>query len=884
MTPVYPWISSRGANYPLLLLIFLLPVFTYAGSSKDYGGDPKCCDHYDYWIKFPKDAEADCAYPDTDDIQVHEGSCDLLAVSKTDKKFTVPGSSNCYKIFRTYGVVNWCEYVDGSDPVVVGRDEDCDGKPGDEDIYVIVKTKYGNDPCAYDKYGYSGYTYEYQHVWYDRDSDPHNYYPAAGTKGKYCDYETNPKGFWKEVTDSNPKDYKYRPDHCEIASVGYWQYTQIIKVTDYDKPLVTFKTPDPFCSYSSDKYQGCPGAVDLSFSVQEDCSPQDVTVKAFFDKNRNGSLDTEVTNLLTGSYPAYSLAGSFPLGKHFIKILADDGCGNVGIAEIPFKVVDCKGPSPICINGLAIKLMPLIPTEDADKDGDIDEGAMTIWASDFIASPAYDCNGPVTYSVNRVGEPVDKYRTGITLTCDDAAVTLVEVHAWDAQWNDDFCITYVQVQSNEGLCPAEVPAADDTDTVVEEAPIEAYTGSGILAGHIQTEYKMPVDGVVVHRMSADTAHQLSNILGEYLFVEETMQSTYLIEPEADNNWMKGITISDLHLLKKYLMGIAELDSPYKMLAADLDASRSITEADLDLLWTLFLYQATELDSTTSWRFVPEAYVFPDTTDPWLEEIPNSILLEDLQAPRNDLNFVAVKMGDLDESISLESTEARSTGIPFVFQLPDLELTPGSTQRLDFIARDLDRIDAYQMSLAFDPDQLEVVRIVDGLVSTKNFGHQDLRSGLIHTAWHRPVDRNRATSPSEVLFSLELRAKTNLQLRDALRITPRGLPAKAIGPGAELYDIALVFETPTSVERTFSVMQNTPNPFQEQTQIRYHLPEAAGVHLRITDVNGRILREIRTEGIAGENVLNLSRNNLVPGVLFYTLTAGEYAVTRKMVVL
>ena len=57
-----------------------------------------------------------------------------------DDFFSASGDE-CYKIFRTYSVINWCEYDGISDPVVVSRDEDCDGKPGDEDVWVIVKTR-----------------------------------------------------------------------------------------------------------------------------------------------------------------------------------------------------------------------------------------------------------------------------------------------------------------------------------------------------------------------------------------------------------------------------------------------------------------------------------------------------------------------------------------------------------------------------------------------------------------------------------------------------------------------------------------------------------------------------------------------------------------------
>ncbi|PHN00535.1 hypothetical protein CRP01_41760, partial [Flavilitoribacter nigricans DSM 23189 = NBRC 102662] len=108
-------------------------------------------EQHKYKIKFPKDAEANCGTPEVDSIETEELGCDLLAVSVKDDFFSASGDE-CYKIFRTYSVINWCEYDGISDPVVVSRDEDCDGKPGDEDVWVIVMTMDDPDPC-YDYYG-----------------------------------------------------------------------------------------------------------------------------------------------------------------------------------------------------------------------------------------------------------------------------------------------------------------------------------------------------------------------------------------------------------------------------------------------------------------------------------------------------------------------------------------------------------------------------------------------------------------------------------------------------------------------------------------------------------------------------------------------------------
>jgi hypothetical protein len=132
-----------------------------------------------------------------------------------------------------------------------------------------------------------------------------------------------------------------------------------------------------------------------------------------------------------------------------------DRAGEVYTAEVPFSVVDCKAPAPICINGLAVELQPLPPETDADGDGDFDTAAMTVFASDFIASPVTDCSEPVRYSINRLGQPASLEATSLVLTCDDLGTVAVEVHAWDSARgapNHDYCETLVLVQDNAGNC------------------------------------------------------------------------------------------------------------------------------------------------------------------------------------------------------------------------------------------------------------------------------------------------------------------------------------------------------------------------------------------------------------------------------------------------
>ena len=92
-----------------------------------------------------------------------------------------------------------------------------------------------------------------------------------------------------------------------------------------------------------------------------------------------------------------------------------------------------------------------------------------------------------------------------------------------------------------------------------------------------------------------------------------------------------------------------------------------------------------------------------------------------------------------------------------------------------------------------------------------------------------------------------------------------------------------------------VLPNYPNPFNPETWIPYQLSEAAHVRIRIYDVGGGLVRELNLGEQPAGNYLSQQhaaywdgRNDVgeivSSGVYFYTLEAGDYQKTRRMIVL
>ena len=101
----------------------------------------------------------------------------------------------------------------------------------------------------------------------------------------------------------------------------------------------------------------------------------------------------------------------------------------------------------------------------------------------------------------------------------------------------------------------------------------------------------------------------------------------------------------------------------------------------------------------------------------------------------------------------------------------------------------------------------------------------------------------------------------------------------------------VEEENDALPRVFALQQNFPNPFSPlgrgtfgnpSTAISYDLPKAEWVSLKVYDLAGREvarLRESREE--AGKKSVRFYAAGLPSGVYFYTLRAGEFKQTRKL---
>ena len=109
-----------------------------------------------------------------------------------------------------------------------------------------------------------------------------------------------------------------------------------------------------------------------------------------------------------------------------------------------------------------------------------------------------------------------------------------------------------------------------------------------------------------------------------------------------------------------------------------------------------------------------------------------------------------------------------------------------------------------------------------------------------------------------------------------------------------YDFNGARHTYNSIETTpgaralptdYALAQNYPNPFNPQTTINYSIKETGFVSLKVFNLMGQEVATLVSATLdAGHYTVNFTADNLPSGIYLYTLTAGEFSQTQKMLLL
>ena len=667
---------------------------------------------------------------------------------------------------------------------------------------------------------------------------------------------TDPSCFGCEENQVGPYYFRY----TDVDPDGYYTFDQVIKVVDDSDPTIsapaTFTQSTDGGATSKNDDTPCTGEGTVSASATDACGGEDSGAEFLswtINRYENGEL--AATKNATGELVDMSTGEGSPGDTIRIVWIASDGCGNSTEAETIVTFGDDVPPTPLCVSGVTTAFMEA-------------NGQVAIWASDFDLGSFDNCTSldftmvPAGQDPALPGTEEFEDQRNYTLRCDDVT-NFVEfnVWVWDTNGLGDFCTVGVLVG---GECN----------------PVE--DGSFLIAGSIQTENGELVSEVLTTIESSTQEEfpltQTTGNNGQYAFSSTPGGFDYTVTAEKNDNHLNGVSTLDLVLMQKHILGLDEFNSAYKMIAADANNDNKISALDLIQLRELILGKIIELDNNTSWRFTSADESVFDSTNPW--PFTESIVLNDLSDNMLEEDFIAIKIGDVNGNVianSLQSAEVRTSGLS-KFLLADQDVDANQLIAVPVTANDFANVYGFQFTM--DLNGLSFVGIENGSIDVTADNLADFGDQLT-MSW----ESSEAITSAETLFTLVFKATEDVRLSNAIALNSTKTSSELYkNASLDLFNLDVEFTT-DEVDASFTVLQNEPNPFNDQTTIGFVLPERASTTIQIVNTAGEVISTETAVYEKGFNQKVLSRSdvNLSTGIYYYTIESSKLSATKKMIV-
>ncbi len=793
-------------------------------------------------------------------------NCDVTITSEEDTNLTSCGAGTVTRIFRAVGagnsvvasctqtiqVINNVNYLPQSIvwPCDIMLTNFCTSNPATDLSPDVILTI---DPTLVAVTGCSDN--RTTNRFYDRPRFADDECTQVGVSFKDHVFEIQDSGCYKVVREWKVIDWCAMEQNPGVPVTEFiYNHIQVIKGKNTVGPQIECNDAVSECSFQNDCSTG--ESLTISATATDDCTDAGELFWRWELFQNNG-------NTVSASGNANTFTRNFPVGTHRVRFLVEDKCGNTAACTQLVTVRDCKQPTPICHN-LVIDLMI--------------NGEVSIGAARFNAGSNDNCTPQMDliYRIERTpfvapgATPPASASATALFDCDDLGLNDVRIWVGDLDGNWDYCTTTLLVQNNLGA--------------------NCVGNGGIIAGRLKTENNEAVEKAEVLKEGQPTDMYMTGNEGMYQFENVEMGSTFAIKPKRMDSPANGVSTLDILKIQRHILGMEDLGSPYKIIAADVNRSGMVTGADLVEMRRLILNTIQEFTNAPSWRFVHKDYTFFDPTNPLAENFHEEVQIVNYQGATPVIDFVAIKVGDVNESVTansstLQSAEGRS-GNALIFAINNQEVKAGKTYEVAFTSADFRNIFGYQFTLGFDASLLKLEDIKAGVIDVKdeNFGFSYLANGLISNSWNTNVAQTAGAD--DVLFTLVFTALKDGELSEALSINSQITAAEAYDNlDGQTLGVQLAF-TGAGVpsEASFELFQNRPNPFDNSTTISFNLPEAQSAKLTVYDLNGKVVYAIDGNYNKGYNEVQLQAASLmgVSGILYYDLKTEGATAVKKMV--
>jgi hypothetical protein len=250
---------------------------------------------------------------------------------------------------------------------------------------------------------------------------------------------------------------------------------------------------------------------------------------------------------------------------------------------------------------------------------------------------------------------------------------------------------------------------------LQTVPLDIAKGSIVineslvqLCGTINKTDNTPITDVKLNVSGSKTVSDNNESTGNYCFTNLPKGGNFTITPEKKTHLRNGINGRDLYLIQRHILG-EKLPGPYRIIAADYDGNNAINGRDLYLTQRLILGDSL-IPPISSWRFVRKSQKFADNSNPFQDQIQSSIVLNSVGAAQVGLDFVGLKVGDVDNSSTLRDHVLTSRGAaPMELSLSRHTAIQNSEVEVKVMVKGFDNITSLDYTLQWDTTVIRFLR-------------------------------------------------------------------------------------------------------------------------------------------------------------------------------
>lgn len=241
--------------------------------------------------------------------------------------------------------------------------------------------------------------------------------------------------------------------------------------------------------------------------------------------------------------------------------------------------------------------------------------------------------------------------SGAGITLDDGTIFFNIIMQIEGDLGDCFPLAFEFLEVVKADNPGEAAPSLSLGGQVCLA-LEANISGTILAPTIDL---IDLDSTIIKLTSTDSTYVDTCDMNGAYDVAVALDATYTVMPmgRADETTraelLSGINVADLVVIIRHLLGLEPFSNPYQFLAADVNMDNEVSIEDLFLIQSFILGKIEVYPSGMYWRYVDATYVFPNPSQPFDNPIPASVEVPNLTGGVTSVNFIGVRLGDVDFS-------------------------------------------------------------------------------------------------------------------------------------------------------------------------------------------------------------------------------------------